>query len=414
MAPFVALTFAAEYFIIILIDRIMELQELKKIKECVSSCKRDDGWSKMASVGLRLNANGISIRKMGYTRLKPFFEDLNEYFEVTLDGSNLPLVRVKSTEDDKPRVPSQSKNRTICLTQWANIEQKSAIESLRRMALPEQWTFGEGNDDYPSPILAKYLKWTFVKLFRENKILEENGYASFNTGLVDKFYKPIYAVFDKNRNQNKQPWHFVGFCVAGNSKSAAARILTDNFSKLPLRAVYIQKYEDVMFDTTLPIDVNWEHIILENIKRLPTTLLQQICKGVFEVREPSAIPEKEKEEYYSSLCSCLRSNPQVLSFISHMMSMAMSIAKQRVEWNYKAAIPVYYPTDDKVHLILPLALNINNPEEISIALVMTKTPAGRYRAVTIFTLDMAYSNARLVTKPSSDWLKVDPINSINN
>ena len=104
----------------------MELQELKKIKECVSLCKRDDGWSKMASVGLKLNANGISIRKMGYTRLKPFFEDLNEYFEVTLDGSNLPLVRVKSTEDDKPRVLSQSKNRTICLTQWANIEQKSA------------------------------------------------------------------------------------------------------------------------------------------------------------------------------------------------------------------------------------------------------------------------------------------------
>ena len=96
------------------------------------------------------------------------------------------------------------------------------------------------------------------------------------------------------------------------------------------------------------------------------------------------------------------------------MSMAMDIAKQRVEWNYKTAIPVYYPTDDKVHLILPLALNINNPEEISIALVMTKTPAGRYRAVTIFTLDMAYSNARLVTKPSSDWLKVDPINSLNN
>lgn len=389
----------------------MELQELNKIKECVSSCEREDGWSKMANVGFCLNKKGINFKDLGYNRLKSLFEDLNEFFEVTLDGSNLPLVRAKSTEDGNPRVPSQSKNRLICLTQWANIELKPAIESLRRMALPEQWTFGEENDDYPSPILAKYLKWTFVKLLRENKILEENGYASFNTGLVDKFYKPIYAVFDKNRIRNKQPWHFVGFCVAGNSKSAAARILTDNFSKLPLRAVYIQKYEDVMFDTTLSIDVNWEHIILENIERLPTSLLQQICKGVFEVCEPSTLPKKEKEEYYSSLCSCLRGNPQVLSFISHMMSMAMEIAKQRVEWNYKTAIPVYYPTDDKVHLILPLALNINNPEEISIALVMTKTPAGRYRAVTIFTLDMAYSNARLVTKPSSDWLKVDPINS---
>lgn len=52
----------------------------------------------------------------------------------------------------------------------------------------------------------------------------------------------------------------------------------------------------------------------------------------------------------------------------------------------------------------------NEPEEISLALVMTKTPAHRYRAVTIFTLDMAYSNARLITKPSSDWLIAETIN----
>lgn len=389
----------------------MEQKEIKKIVECVSLCKREDGWSKMANVGLCLNNNGINFKDFGYKRLKSLFEDLKDYFEVKLDESNLPLVRVISTDDNTPRVNNQIKNKDICLTRWANIDLKRAIESLKNLALPEQWTFGKVDDGYPSPILAKYIKWTFVKLMRENKILEENRYASFNTGLVDQFYKPIYAVFDKNKIPNKQPWHFVGFCVAGNSKSAAARILTDNFSKLPMRAVYIQKYEDVMFDTTLPIDANWEHIIIENIERLPVTLLQQICKDLFQVREPSSIPEKERDEYFSALRKCLGGNPQHLSLISSMLNMAMEMAKQRVEWNYKTAIPVYYPTDDKVHLILPLALNINNPEEISIALVTTKTPAGRYRAVTIFTLDMAYSNARLVTKPSSDWLKVEPINS---
>ena len=389
----------------------MEQKEIQKIVECVSLCKREEGWSKMANVGSCLNNNAINFKELGYKRLKSLFEDLQAYFEVTLDESDLPLVRVISKDDSKLRVNSQNKSKAICLTQWANIDLKRAIESLRNLALPEQWTFGKEDDGYPSPILAKYIKWTFVKLMRENKILEENRYASFNTGLVDQFYKPIYAVFDKNRVPNKQPWHFVGFCVAGNSKSAAARILTDNFSKLPMRAVYIQKYEDVMFDTTLPIDANWEHIIIENIERLPVTLLQQICKDLFQVREPSSIPEKERDEYFSALRKCLGGNPQHLSLISSMLNMAMEMAKQRVEWNYKTAIPVYYPTDDKVHLILPLALNINNPEEISIALVTTKTPAGRYRAVTIFTLDMAYSNARLVTKPSSDWLKVEPINS---
>ena len=130
------------------------------------------------------------------------------------------------------------------------------------------------------------------------------------------------------------------------------------------------------------------------------------------MREPSSITEDQKDDYYRSLRDHLEDNHQILSILSSMMNMAMEMAKQRVEWNYKTAIPIYYPTDDKVHLILPLALNITKPEEISIALVMKKTQAGRYRAVTIFTLDVAYNNARLVTKPSSDWLKVEPINSI--
>ena len=295
----------------------------------------------------------------------------------------------------------------IHLTQWANINQKSAIENLKSMALKERWSYSVEDENYPNPILAKYLKWTFVKLMRENKILYSNEYAAFNTGLVDKFYKPIYAVFDKNKF-NKQPWHFIDFCVAGSS-TVAARKLTDNFSHLPERASYILNYDDVIYDTSLPVDVNWEHIILENIERMPTELLRQVCLGYFDVLDPSQLKELDKPHYYEDLRKVLEANPMRLSIISSMMGMAVETAKHRVAWNYKTAIPVYYPTDDSVHLILPLALNINEPDEISIALVMTKTPSGRYRAVTIFTLDMAYSNARLVTKPSSDWLIAESI-----
>ena len=66
----------------------MEVKEIQKIRECVSSCKRDDGWSKMASVGLKMKAQGINIQKMGYIKLTPFFEDLKDYFEVSMDESN--------------------------------------------------------------------------------------------------------------------------------------------------------------------------------------------------------------------------------------------------------------------------------------------------------------------------------------
>lgn len=394
----------------------MKPERISKIKEIVSLNMREDGWTPMSTIGLKLIAKGIDIKDDGFGKLKPFFELLSEHFVIGIDEqSRLSLVKccdmASTTSVSNIKKNSNcNKEEMIHLTQWANINQKSAIETLKNMALPERWTYSVEDENYPSPILAKYLKWTFVKLMKEDKILYSNDYASFNTGLVDKFYKPIYAVFDKNKF-NKQPWHFIDFCVAGSS-TVAARKLTDNFSHLPERASYIQNYDDVIYDTSLPVDVNWEHIILENIDRMPTELLRQVCLGSFDVLEPSQINDNDKARYYDELRNVLESNPMRLSIISSMMGMAVETAKHRVAWNYKTAIPVYYPTDDSVHLILPLALNINEPEEISIALVMTKTPSGRYRAVTIFTLDMAYSNARLVTKPSSDWLIAESINSL--
>lgn len=394
----------------------MNTESLLKIKEIVSLDMREDGWTPMSTIGLKLIASGIDIKNYGFAKLKPFFESLREHFVVGADEqSHLPLVKCNGIETQNSvssfeKDPNSNKDEMIHLTQWANINQKSAIETLKNMALSERWTYSVEDEDYPNPILAKYLKWTFVKLKRENKILYSNDYAAFNTGLVDKFYKPIYAVFDKNKF-NKQPWHFIDFCVAGSS-TVAARKLTDNFSRLPERASYIQNYDDVIYDTSLPVDVNWEHIILENIDRMPAELLRQVCLGSFDVLDPSQLNECDKPHYYEELRNVLEANPMRLSIISSMMSMAVETAKHRVEWNYKTAIPVYYPTDDSVHLILPLALNINEPDEISIALVMTKTPSGRYRAVTIFTLDMAYSNARLVTKPSSDWLIAESIKSL--
>lgn len=394
----------------------MKPERISKIKEIVSLSMREDGWTPMSTIGLKLIAHGIDIKDDGFSKLKPFFESLSDFFVIGIDEqSRLPLVKccdIASTTSvsNIKKNSNCNKEEMIHLTQWANINQKSAIETLKNIALPERWTYSVEDENYPSPILAKYLKWTFVKLMKEDKILYSNDYASFNTGLVDKFYKPIYAVFDKNKFK-KQPWHFIDFCVAGSS-TVAARKLTDNFSHLPERASYIQNYDDVIYDTSLPVDVNWEHIILENIDRMPTELIRQVCFGSFDVLDPSQINDNDKERYYNELRNVLESNPMRLSIISSMMDMAVETAKHRVAWNYKTAIPVYYPTDDSVHLILPLALNINEPEEISIALVMTKTPSGRYRAVTIFTLDMAYSNARLVTKPSSDWLIAESINSL--
>lgn len=377
----------------------MDVNTINKIRRLVDSGKREDGWTDLAALGMSLNANNIDIKSLGYCRLKTFIESMEDVFELSVDKqTNLPIVRTLNFITKK-----KDSIQDIPIYQWSYIQQEESVKKLKELALEEEWNHGRVMNDSPYPILWQYLRWTFVKLNREKKILYANRYAAFNTGLVDKYYKPIFALFDKNKIKGKQPWHFVDFCVAGSSASAS-RILSNNFSELPQRAVYIRKYDDVMYDCSLPVDCNWEHILEDHIERIPDSLIQQVCSGEFEIKETDKMDTQEREEYYDSLTDFLSRNPERLSLLSHIMNMALDRAKLRVEWNYKTAIPVYYPKFDSVNLILPLALNMNEPEQVSLALVMAKTPAGRYRGVTIFTLDMAYSNARLITKPSSDWL----------
>ena len=396
---------------------MLDIDFARKVREIVSyNCRlRSDGWAEMSRVGAMLRQNDINIRTKGY-KLKEYFEEFSAEYELSVDGeTKLPLVKVRQNMMGKElvKMPTTIRKRDIVhLANWASINLKLAIESLRSLALPERWAYKIENEKYPNPILAKYLRWTFVKLFREDKVLTTSDYAAFNTGLVGKFYKPIIAVFDRNNVPNRQPWHFVGFCFAGEG-TPAGRILTDNFADLPQRASYLNCFEDVMYDYTLPVDVNWEHIIFANIDRLPSSLIEQTCSTAFGVKDKDALSEEERKEYLSELKCFLNRNTGYLSQICSLLQTAVEGAKARVEWNYKTAIPVYYPTDDRVHLILPLSLNMNNPDEVSLALVMTMTQAKRYRAVTIFTLDMAYSNARLITRPSTDWLVAEHIMPVN-
>lgn len=47
-----------------------------------------------------------------------------------------------------------------------------------------------------------------------------------------------------------------------------------------------------------------------------------------------------------------------------------------------------------------------------VALVVSKQPSGNYQGETIFSLDMAYLDSRLITRPDSDWLTPENINAV--
>ena len=60
---------------------------------------------------------------------------------------------------------------------------------------PENWSVSGKTDN---SILKNYLKYTYKKLEEEGKIVKENQYSLFNTGLFTAFYEPIFAYMEPN------------------------------------------------------------------------------------------------------------------------------------------------------------------------------------------------------------------------
>ena len=95
--------------------------------------------------------------------------------------------------------------------------------------------------------------------------------------------------------------------------------------------------------------------------------------------------------------------------MKNRLEAAIHLTLKRVEWNYKTAIPVYFPTRNLCSLLLPLCLSEEG--QVDLALVVEHLQSGAYQGQTVLPLDLAYNNSRLLTRPDSDWLRTDSIQS---
>lgn len=222
---------------------------------------------------------------------------------------------------------------------------------------PEKWSFGSNSDNM---ILKNYIDHTLEKLFDEEKVIEKETYALFNTGLYTNFYQEIYAYFVPNQISGKQKWFLDGFYTAYQISNMG---VTDN----PERANYFSNPADLVFDTNCEIIPQYPHIFND-----PDNFLR--------------IPESIRESSNKSM----------------LFDGAIKRAKQMINANYKTAVPQYYK--GKIQLLIPICLiNENVPD---LALVVSKNESGnQYLGHTCLTLDMAYNNARLIARPDSIWLK---------
>ena len=303
-----------------------------------------------------------------------------------------------------------------------------AIKKLAEKALDEHWFYGEV-DPGDFPILRNYFLMTFDRLLSEDNAhrndsdwepkmkvvanvnntfgipkFDKNGARTyvypkeillFNTGLVDKLYEPIYAVFVTNESPSI-PWRFYKF-ISGSGEDKEHMFLAKLYGdKFPKRAKYYDSTLELVYDIYKPIgSYNWGHII-DRCDRLPLDFLEDNCAN-----ELKASRDSDGNINFKTLAQNIKRNSRIYLRIQNRIQDAINHSLKRVEWNFKTAIPIYFPGGKSISLLLPLSL-VGDNNDIDAALVLENDSA--YIAHTILTLNMGYANARLITRPDSDWL----------
>lgn len=285
---------------------------------------------------------------------------------------------------------------------------ESVISRLKELALYEKWDLAiePENSIQRNIILKDYILFTFGKLADSKQVVvdEHKTIAIFNTGLVNRHYEPIYALFKKNDNKSRKKWKFIDFFVVG--EGLGKRVLDEiNAKDLPLAPRYINDPCDLIYDTCKgKPSPDYNHCIIDNIHRWPDSVHEHEAPLEWaKVKNQISpdMPDKDRSECFKKFRVYLNKNDKVLRSYRTRFNEAIELAVKKVSWNYKTAIPMYWPTNKKIQLLLPLCLD--SEERVDVALVVNKAKNG-YIGDTILTLDMAYTKARLVCKPDSDWL----------
>lgn len=301
---------------------------------------------------------------------------------------------------------------------WGN-----SFKTLAEMALPENW-------GRKYKILDSYLSYTYYgATIQKNKIFHAiegtENISIFDTGLVNNMYKPIYACLANTKGKSTVSgkrvkrnfkYELMGFALAGQGSrnNTLGKMITSCFSELPTKVNFIEGLDlsSLILDTNKEVILDAEHIIIDNIARLPKYFLINNSK-YGEDEFISLINEAYETNEFEALKEYINNKSEIKRRLAGVIEDAKDMAINRCTWNYKTAIPIYYPAMNEISLILPLALNPYADEEAQkadVALVVSKQPSGNYQGETILTLNMAYKDSRQITRPDSDWLDVNHIN----
>lgn len=359
------------------------------------------GWIDTIYVSPELLKEGVDYKKLGFSKLKLFLESMPDVVELKRITSTELHVRLKPITERVHLSPFSTPYEKLISFAWFptpkdGIENgiTTMIKDLRKKALDEDWSLEN---------LQNYFLFTFDRLVYEDsrnkskigkKILEGVKYAVFNTGLVNSLYYPVFALFKKN-TKGRQQWLFNGFHtefekIVSDVKNA------EGWKDLPKPAKFYDSPDDLVFDIESSISaINWEHIIIDNVDRIPLKYIQAFKPQDFILSDDPEDPR----EYYENLREAIRNDNYSYRKLVELFDSAMKRAINHVSWNYRYAIPMYFPRGKRVDMLIPLVLEDNRDHIVDLVMVLERDQANKiYLANTIMTLKQVFCNVRLVSQ----------------
>ena len=379
----------------------------------------------------------FSIQTYGFSNFKAFLESHLDLFE--FQSENTDYVRLSRTfettrpetirsqsaslETDnqlklisppkrrplrppiKPKSDRPQRQKIIHLSPFAGFSPEvlnQKVSELAAIALPERWYFGtQPPEDFAYPILKSYLRYTFIRLQHERKVASSpNGkFKAFNTGLLDRLLRPIYALLSLYPT-SAQTWDLT-FCIPG--EGSAGKALVAQFNQLPVPADYLKDPSKAFYHLAAgPPEVDWPHIIKDNMERLPYAFISRHAPRNFTPLDTKTLDSSQFHAYKKAFADALDTDPIAYRNLVNRLAEALSRTLLKTQINYKTAVPTYYPNINSIDLLLPICLIEEGIADC--AIVARRSDSGTYIGHTILTMRQAYNNARLICKLDEHWL----------
>ncbi len=239
------------------------------------------------------------------------------------------------------------------------------LQDLADIAIPEPWTYQQYASKVNHPILKSYIENIYDRLVQQNKLVQlEDGLMAFNTGLINKWFREIYIVCERDSGNNRR-------YINPKPYLESDRAIMNMFHRAsrPEMASFFQSISDIVFDPDIPVYPDDEHIIEDNFERIPSQYSRYNLKALYA-----------------------------------LMNSAIDAARIMAKRNYKLIVPQFH--HGQIQFLMPVYLSLEFTGPPDFALVLEKM-GDSYRGNTILTLDMAYQNARLIAKPEAAWLNLD-------